>query len=201
MTDSKSIIDTIINMEERRWLTKHLSGDSAAFPKLVQAYRRPIYSYLVRCGLNQSTRDDLFQEIFLKIHKSADSYNPSQPLSPWIFTIAVNTFRNYKREKYQQYSEVIALDETEELHNNDPTPDKIAHFTQTLEWLEIAITKLPSEQAEALTLTSIQGLKLKEVAEILERPVATIKTHIRRARQTLIKSFDAISGTSQRSLS
>jgi len=194
MTRSESVVD----IEERRWLTKHIAGNKNAFPKLMQAYRRPIYSYLVRCGLNQATRDDLFQEIFLKVHKSAEQYNPTQPLSPWIFTIAVNTFRNYKRE---QSPEVITLEQSEELHHSDPTPENIAHFTETLDWLEAAITKLPTDQAEALTLASIHGLKLKEISEILERPVSTIKTHIRRARQTLIRSFDAITETSQRSIS
>jgi len=194
MTSSESVVD----IEERRWLAKHLAGDKNAFAKLMQAYRRPIYSYLVRCRLNQATRDDLFQEIFLKVHKSAEQYNPSQPLSPWIFTIAVNTFRNYKR---QQNAEVIALEQSEKPYHGDPTPENIAQFTETLDWLESAITKLPADQAEALTLASIHGLKIKEISEILERPVSTIKTHIRRARQTLIQSFDAITKTSQRSIS
>ena len=81
----------VVELEERSWLGRHCRGDQSAFPALLTAYRRPVYSYLVRSGVAEAERDDLFQSIFLKIHAAAKSYKPNLPLAPWLFTIAANT--------------------------------------------------------------------------------------------------------------
>ena len=63
------------------------------------AYRRPVYSYLVRSGVADADRDDVFQGIFLKIHTAAGSYDPTRPLAPWLFTIVANSVRNHFRDR------------------------------------------------------------------------------------------------------
>jgi len=178
--------DSIANIEERSWLAQHLRGDKQAFAKLIQAYRKPIFSYLLRSGLDRSSCDDLFQDIFFKVHKSAKTYQPSRPLSPWIFTIAVNTVRNHQRG---QQLTTLPIDEVEELHDNNPSPENTAQSKETLLWLEKAMLALPDKEAQALHLASVQGLKIKDIAQILDQPINTIKTNIRRARISLIKSF------------
>ena len=89
--------DQVVDLEERNWLPRHVRGDKAAFPQLLAAYQARIYGYLTRCGILAHVRDDLFQEIFLKVHRAADSYQPTRPLPPWIFTIAANAVRNHLR--------------------------------------------------------------------------------------------------------
>ena len=70
---------TVLDLEERTWLARHCRGDQAAFPALMAAYRRPVYSYLVRGGVAEADRDDLFQSIFLKIHKAANRLRAGPP--------------------------------------------------------------------------------------------------------------------------
>ncbi|MDH3689797.1 MAG: hypothetical protein OEU36_10000, partial [Gammaproteobacteria bacterium] len=53
----------IVDLEERSWLPRYCRGDAVAFTQLMVAYRKTVYSYLVRCGLNKETRDDVFQEV------------------------------------------------------------------------------------------------------------------------------------------
>ena len=89
--------NAVLDLEERTWLAAHLRGDEQAFGKLMQAFRKPVYSFLVRHGLEPDCRDDVFQEIFLKIHKAAHTNQANRPLSPWICTIAINTIRNFQR--------------------------------------------------------------------------------------------------------
>ena len=60
------------------------------WPALVSRYRAAVYSYLVRCGVAEADRDDLFQEIFIRIHRAASRYRPDCPLHPWLFTIVAN---------------------------------------------------------------------------------------------------------------
>jgi len=188
MNHSSSIID----LEERSWLAQHLEGDKKAFTKLMQTYRKPIYSYLVRCGLDKGTRDDLFQDIFFKIHKSAQQYDPSNKLSPWLFTIAANTVKNHIRDQKPEQNHLsMDINEVHELHLVDsaPTPEKQTDANHSIQWLQQALLKLPESQAQALNLAIIDGLKIKEVAVILKQPVSTIKTHIRRARKNLVESY------------
>jgi RNA polymerase sigma-70 factor (ECF subfamily) len=184
------------NNEQRNWLALHLAGDKQAFAQLMQAYRKPVYSYLVRSGLDKNTRDDLFQDIFFKIHKSASQYTQANPLSPWIFTIAINTLRNHLRDNKKQsnHLSLYSQEKTElklvnQLIDQSPSPDKQAQSNHLIQWLQQEIQNLPKAQSEALNLTVIEGLKLSEVAEILKQPLSTIKTHVRRARQSLIQAY------------
>ena len=187
MNRSPSIIDT----QERSWLALHLKGNKQAFAQLMQTYRKPIYSYLVRCGLDKNTRDDLFQDIFFKIHKSAHQYDPSNKLSPWLFTIAANTVKNHIRDQKPDQIQNQDLRDLHELHLVDsaPSPEKKTDTSHSIQWLQQALQELPESQAQALNLAIIDGLKIKEVAVILKQPISTIKTHIRRARQSLIRSY------------
>lgn len=189
-----SSTDSITDLQERNWLAQHLDGDKQAFGKLMQAYRKPVYSYLVRSGLDKSTRDDLFQDIFFKIHKAANSYNKTNRLSPWVFTIAVNTVRNHIRDQRQKPAQnhlSLCIDETPELQlvDDSPTPDKITQSKHLIQWLQKAMDDLPPKQCEALNLTIIEGMKLSDAAIILDVPLSTIKTYVRRARQSLIQSY------------
>ena len=176
----------VVDLEERTWLAAHLRGDGEAFGKLMHAYRKPVYSFLVRNGLDQANRDDVFQEIFLKIHKSADSYQSNRPLSPWIFTIAINTIRNFQRKVHPLS---VDLKAAETIEDETPSPDSEAQLDETIDWLEQAVIQLPPAQAEAFTLSIIKGMKIKEVGEILGLPLSTIKTQLRRAKQNLLESF------------
>ena len=163
----------IIDLEERSWLALHLKGDQQAFAKLMQAFRKPIYSYLVRCGLDKNTRDDLFQDIFFKIHKSAHQYNASNPLSPWIFTIAVNTVKNHIRDQKPDSMHLsLCINDVQELHlvDDSPSPETRLNSSHSIQWLQQALYKLPESHAQALNLAIIDGIKLKEVASILGQP-------------------------------
>ena len=89
--DQTPSTSNVVDLEERTWLPRYVRGEQVCFSKFVEAYRRPIYSYLVRRGLQRASCDDLFQEIFMKVHVAAASYLPQLPQAPWLFTIAVNT--------------------------------------------------------------------------------------------------------------
>ncbi|MBI3179047.1 MAG: hypothetical protein HYZ27_05260, partial [Deltaproteobacteria bacterium] len=84
--------------DDRHLMQRCQTGEAAAFVALVLRFRRPVYGYLVRCGVESSVRDDLFQDIFLKIHRAAGVYQSERPLAPWIFTIVANTVRSHFRK-------------------------------------------------------------------------------------------------------
>lgn len=178
----------VVNMDERAWLPRHCRGDVAAFPTMLNAYRRPVYSYLARAGVADADRDDLFQTIFLKIHTGAASYQPSLPLAPWIFTIVANTVRNHIRDR-RIPRQNVSLDDMQELTDPTPGPDRNVEARETVTWLTGALQDLPYDQQEVLLLATVAGLPLQEIADVLETPLSTIKTRLRRARLALAKGL------------
>jgi len=177
----------VVDLEERTWLPRHHRGDPQAFAILLNAYQRPVYSFLLRCGVAETARDDLFQDIFFKIHKAAASYQSSQPLKPWLFTIAANTVRNYFRD---QRSLTSTLSDTEaQIPDPQASQERIVDAQHTIHWLEHMISNLPLNQRQVLLLTTIEGLRQQEVSDVLQLPVNSVKTYLRRARLSLSKAL------------
>jgi RNA polymerase sigma-70 factor (ECF subfamily) len=185
--DSTERPQDVVDLEERTWLTRHCRGDASAFPALLAAYRRPVYGYLVRSGVAAADRDDLFQSIFLKIHAAAQSYDPTRPLGPWLFTIVANTVRNHFRAQAVPIATVPRDDPDDPLDPRDPNPgpEHIAEVRETIAWLEQALLALPLAQREVLLLVTVTGLRQQDVANSLNLPLNTVKTHLRRARLAL----------------
>lgn len=169
-------------------LVRHLAGDEDAFAELVHRYRAPVYSYLVRCSVAPDDRDDLFQEIFIRVHRAAASYDPGRPLHPWIFTIVANTVRTHLRRQRVR-SLVGSVEEAAEPVAGNPGAERVAAGRQTMAWLERQIEKLPLARREVLILACVENLPLHQIAGVLGIPLGTVKTHLRRARLNLAEEL------------
>lgn len=168
-------------------LQRHRLGDREAFAKLVADYRAPVFGYLVRCGVEAADRDDLFQDIFLKIHRAASSYRETRPLHPWVFTIVANTVRNhFRRLRVRELVDGGAA----RPEIVDPAPDgaRRAEAKQAARRLEEDIRRLPLGQRQVLLLACVESLPLEEVARVLALPLNTVKTRLRRARLALVEA-------------
>lgn len=172
--------------EERDLLLRHRDGDPEAFPNLVTRYRAPVYSYLIRCGVADSDRDDLFQDIFIKIHQAAGQYQADRPLHPWLFTIVANTVRTYYRRRRTRQI-IFAESSAREPKDRTPNAEQLAQAQQTTQWLEKEIQALPATERQVLVLACLEHLAQKDIADVLRMPLNTVKTHLRRARQKLIR--------------
>ena len=75
------------------------------------------------------------------------------------------------------------------LQHPNPKPDRIVKIRQKLSQLEAMISALPKAQSDVLLLSSVEELSHKQIADVLNMPVNTVKTHLRRARQTLIQHY------------
>ena len=173
-----------IRDDEGQLLVRHLQGDPEAFATLVAEYRAPVYSYLARCGIDPDDRDDLFQEIFIKIHRAAGTYQPERPAHPWIFTIVSNTIRNHLRKRRVRQ---LVFGEAADEDPRDPNPDgeRRTAAREAADFVQREIGKLRLVQREVVLLACVEKMPLKEVADVLRIPVNTVKTHLRRARLAL----------------
>lgn len=171
-------------MEEGQLLVRHRRGDADAFAELVARYRKPVYSYLVRCGVEEAVRDDLFQDVFTSIHRAAASYQAERPMKPWVFAIVANTVRSHYR-KTRVLETVVSAPES------DLAPDshQLVEARETAAWIETAVAALPFSQREVVVLCCIEQLPQDDVAAALGMPVNTVKTHLRRARIALAQAL------------
>lgn len=178
----------IVDLDEGQLLVRHRKGDRAAFPELVSRYRAPVYGYLARTGVAAEARDDLFQEVFLKIHRAARSYRPDRPLHPWVFTIVANTVRShYRRRRVRQL--VYAEPAGEQTPSSNADGQQVLEAEELAGFVDRALARLPRARREVLVLCCIEQLPQREVADILGMPVNTVKTHLRRGRMALAREL------------
>ena len=175
-------------VDPRDALLAHRAGDPDAFAVLVEAYRRPVYSYLVRCGVAPADRDDLFQAVFLRVHRAASTYRSGEPAHPWLFTIVANEVRRYFRSRRLR-DLVFGGVAVPERRDTGADPERAAGAREEARRVLAAIHALPLPQREALLLGAVDELPLDEVGRILSRPVNTVKTHLRRARIALARAL------------
>lgn len=193
----------VIPISERALLSRHQRGERDAFPQLVHAWRARVYGYLTRCGVPASDRDDLFQDVFLRVHRAVHTSPPaggsgvtgdsgedvalpaSGTLVPWLMTITVNVVRSHFRKVGVRSVVVLDEDAGHDVASSVRGPEGELAARQTTQWIERAVLALPLEQREALVLCAIEGMEISEAAQALGAPLDTVKTRLRRARLAL----------------
>ncbi|MGE0787705.1 MAG: RNA polymerase sigma factor [Sandaracinaceae bacterium] len=188
----------MVPLSDRVLLERHARGDRDAFAQLMNIYASRVYGYLARAGVRPADRDDLFQDIFVKVHRASMQQLPDGAVRPWLFAIAVNAVRDAHRKT--KVRSIVSLDER--AGANEPAKssraDQIAEGDELAAFLDDQIERLPLEQREALLLVSVEGLDLEDAAAALEAPVNTVKTRVRRARLALAEAMARRNRTMER---
>ena len=186
-TEAPAVAADVVLLSDRVLLERHLRGDRDAFAELMRTYGRSISGYLARCGVPEADREDVFQDVFCKVHRALVSGLPDGPVRPWLFAIAVNAARDsFRRRKVRA---VVKLDGAATESAPDPRPvaraEEDAEGRETARFLEDEVAKLTLEQREVIVLCGVQGMSLEEAAVAVGAPVNTVKTRLRRARLVL----------------
>jgi len=177
-----------------RWMLAFAAGDEAAFEQLVQAYSGRIWALLTRFLGASPQREDLVQEVFLRVLRSRDSYRPTARFSTWLYRIVFNLCIN-ERERDRVRGTTVSVGRTDESSGErggiDPaderleTPEEGLTRDDTVRAVRAAIDALPERQRMALILAKYEELPYIEIAEVLHSSEKAIKSMIHRARETL----------------
>jgi len=168
-----------------------LQGKEKAFGELVDRYRARIFSFILRMVKNHEEANDVAQEVFVKLYRSLDTYDPSRNFSSWLFKIAQNMAIDHLRK---QRTDIVSLDEPMETETSEYriqvassnlSPDRELEGLEVGEALEVAIEELEPSYRSAILLRHVEGRSYDEIADILELPLGTVKTYIFRARRML----------------
>ena len=183
------------------------AGEEAAFREIVSRYKDSLYAFL-RYFLNrQDLVDDVFQETFLQLFISRESFDTSRSLRPWLFTIAANKAKDALRKQQRTAAIPIGtITASEELSFNDVlnvlTSDTTTPYDK-LQKGEIAaqvrkiVVNMPENLREILVLAYFNRFSYKQMAQILSIPIGTVKSRLHTAVGRFAKEWKAAFGSTE----
>lgn len=168
--------------------TRTAQGDSAAAEELVRRHQAPVRGFLRAVCYDRSAIDDLAQETFLRAIKHAGRFDPKYPMRGWLLTIARRLSINHgQKQKRRRPAAGIEPDQlqTDTTHSPSSQLEKEEQQTLTRDAVLQAMARLSEPQRVAIAMHYQQGLPLDQIAEALEMPVGTVKSHLHRGRQRM----------------
>lgn len=169
------------------------TGDLAAFEVLVEKYKQPVINLVARTISDPTEAEDLAQNVFVQVFKSANRYTASARFSTWLFTIARNLCLNElrRRSRHPAASMDAPLGEEEEPLSRQ-LPDKRAEEPsqallqgELVSKIEEALADLPESQRTALLLFREKDMAYEDIAEVMGTSLSATKSLIHRARETM----------------
>ncbi len=175
----------------------HKKGDGQAFAELVSRYMRRVYAFSYRLVNDEGLAEDATSETFIKAWKHIDSFDESKSFAAWIFAIARNTaFDILRKKKSVAFSRLFGRDRNGE----DDMIDLVADETElpnisfdreiSREILEASLANLSLERRSIVILHDMDGLTFEEIADIMNMPMNTVKSHYRRSLAALRVMMD-----------
>jgi RNA polymerase sigma-70 factor (ECF subfamily) len=172
------------------WLLRHREGDAGAFAQLVQEYRDRLLQFFFRLCQNRSQAEDLAQELFLKLLRRSDAYQPRGRLSVYVFRVATNLWIDqYRRQRlrprlhsYDQSATAVG-DDTVRFEPAAPvvSPVQLLEEQENLAALRAALGRLGESSRCVLELAVYQQLPYAEISSILDIPIGTVKSRVHHA--------------------
>jgi len=185
-------------MKNEKYLIEQiLRGNKAAFGLLVDKYQPLVAHIVFRMVTNSSEREDICQDIFLKVYQNLKKFRFESKLSTWIARIAYNTAINYLEKKKTEFLEDLSPNQfyLENYIDGQEQPLYIVETQNQKNLLHNEILKLPIKYRMVISLYHLDEMSYAEIGQILDMPVGTVKNYLFRARQILknkiIKRYQA----------
>jgi RNA polymerase sigma-70 factor (ECF subfamily) len=193
--------DPLDSCTDEDLLARYRKGQAEAFGVLVGRYERELYGYLRRYLGDGVLAEDVFQNTFLQLVVKIGQYEPGRPVRPWLYTIATNQAIDALRR--QGRHQALSLDRfreetadgdfpqlTDALESEDAGPPELTNARELRERVRASVEQLPDFFRQVLILAYFQGLKYREIADILDIPVGTVKSRLHAALVKLHELWD-----------
>jgi RNA polymerase sigma-70 factor (ECF subfamily) len=165
------------------------------FDQIVDEYQRRLYGFALRMTGHREDAEEIVQDAFVRAYRALGKMSEEQRaelrLQPWLYTITLNVTRNRLRSKRPTNVALDALADADALLRGSavreapPQPEKIVEQKADMALVERALLQLPMHLRAAATLRFIEGRSHPEIAEILDQPIGTVKSHVHRAVRIL----------------
>ncbi len=174
------------------------TGRGEAFEVLIKRYRQELFHFLVRFTGSRQSAEDVFQEAFIQVHLSIDTFKTDLRFRPWLFTIAANKARDYLRRSNRrpltslsaassgQGEERSVLDL---LQADLDLPVDQAEQEETRQLVRATVAALPDHLREILLLAYFHQIPYKQIAQTLKIPLGTVKSRLHTAVGTFAQRW------------
>lgn len=172
-------------------VSEYRSGNRKAFAELVARYERELYHFLVRFLGDRAAAEDVFQETFLQVHQSAEQFDLTRRFRPWLFTIAANKARDLIRSQARRPTTPLQAsinpseDESGEfldlMSAVDLPPDQPLQKQELQRKVQQTVESMPDHLREILLLSYFHQFPYKQIGEILDIPLGTVKSRLHAA--------------------
>ncbi len=187
----------MIENPDAETLRQCLAGDETAYRRLIERYRRPVYSLALRMLRQSEDAEDLTQETFVRMFRALDRYDPARPFSSWLFTIAsrlcIDHLRRRRVRPVSMFQWQAPGEEERVIEVEDPgkRPEELTVESEEERRVQQLIDELPPHYRIVVMLRHQQDLSYDEIAEALRLPLGTVKARIHRARALLKDRIEA----------
>ena len=182
-------------------IQRYRRGDEQAFREIVSRYKNSLYAFLRRFVSHEDVVEDVFQETFLQLYVSQDSFDASRPLRPWLFTIAANKAKDALRKMQRQSSMGMgAIADAGDfsvdavvniLTSYETTPDDEVSAEETANRVRQVVAEMPDNLRGILVLAYFEQFSYKHMAQILSIPIGTVKSRLHTAVVHFMKKWKA----------
>ncbi len=184
-------------MEESQLITGIKEGNRKSFQILVEKYQQMVVNTCFSIVHSRADAEDLAQDVFLEVFRTAENFRGDAKLSTWMYRIATNRSLNFIRNKnrkgfFQSFEEAFTGGRNrnnEITDNSGDQPDKNITDQQRSNLLHQAMDTLPEKQRVAFTLNKYEELPYQQIAEIMEISLASVESLIHRAKKNLQKQL------------
>ncbi len=183
------------SLEDDVLVKKAKGGDEKAYKKLVDKYERALYFHILKMVKDREQVEDLVQEAFVKAFDNLNTYSTNYAFSTWLYRIATNNTIDYLRKKKLNTLSIDKPMKTKDGEMEMQLPDESASTDRDIikkqrkKIVQNAIDDLPKKYRKVIQLRHMEEKSYKEISNILDKPLGTVKAHIFRARELLYKAL------------
>jgi len=180
-------------------LSAYAAGDPDAFALLLARYRRPLFNFILRTVRNPVVAEDLTQDVFVRIVRRAGDFKGSSKFTTWMYTIARNICIDHgRRMSHRRHRSLDAVAPgaeggsplVERVASQQPGVDRAAASQGLRAEIAQAVEGLPEDQREVFLLRQVQGMRFREIAEVVGVPENTVKSRMRYALERLTEALE-----------
>lgn len=181
-------------------LRRFNDGDADAFAELVRRYERPLYNFILRSVRRRERADELLQDVFMKVVQRSQDFKGNSKLSTWLYTIARNLCIDHSRKMVFRRHKSLDAPRSGSGSEEGPSllertaaegaePDRAMVAEDLRKRISEAVEELPEEQRDVFLMRHVQGMRFRDIAEVIGVPENTVKSRMRYALERLQRAL------------
>ncbi len=182
---SNQVNDAMNNISENI-IIKASKGSLESFESIYKVYSGFVYSVAFRVVNNRDEAQEISQEVFLTVYRKLKSFKFKSSFKTWIYRITVNMAISYAKKKSKDRDRTVEYDDNSEFNRTINSAGEEIEREQQEKVISTLLETLNPDQRACIVLRSVEGLSYQEIAESLNININTVRSRLKRARETLL---------------